>query len=195
MKPYFDTSPAAGALLLVAVLCWTAIEVSHFSNGRQEATKVGGAGRRLAAWPFLIAASAVLYLAPPLVPGAAIRPGAVWFAIGFVILLAGLVLRGWSIKTLGAYFTAAVKVSADQPVVTAGPYRLLRHPSYTGLLLIMTGIGLASANWAGAAGMTVLTLAGLLWRIHAEERELLTTLGDPYRAYAAQHKRLVPLVW
>ena len=85
--------------------------------------------------------------------------------------------------------------SADQPVVSAGPYRVLRHPSYTGLLLIMTGIGLASANWVGLAGMTVLPLAGILWRMHAEERALLTTLGDPYRAYAAQHKRLVPLVW
>jgi protein-S-isoprenylcysteine O-methyltransferase Ste14 len=105
------------------------------------------------------------------------------------------VLRGWSIKTLGAYFTASVKVSTDQPVITAGPYRMLRHPSYTGLLLIVTGIGLASANWVGLAGMALLTLAGLLWRIHAEERALLTTLGDPYRAYAARHKRLVPLVW
>ena len=195
MKPYFDTSHAAGALLLIVVLCWAMIEVSHLGNSRQGATKVGGAGRRYAAWPFLASASVMLYLAPRVVPAAAIRPAAVAFAIGFVILLAGLVLRGWSIKTLGTYFTGSVAVSSDQAVVTAGPYRVLRHPSYTGLLLIMTGVGLASANWAGAAGMVVLTLAGLLWRIHAEERALLTTLGDRYRAYAAQHKRLVPLVW
>jgi protein-S-isoprenylcysteine O-methyltransferase Ste14 len=195
MKPYFDTSHAAGVLLLIAVLGWAMIEAAHLGNSRQEATKVGGAGRRVAAWPFLIAASAVLYLAPHIVPAAAIRPGAVAFGIGLVILLAGLVLRGWSIMTLGEYFTGSVAVSSDQPVITAGPYRVLRHPSYSGLLLIMTGFGLASANWVGAAGMTVLTLAGLLWRIHAEERALLATLGDPYRAYAAQHKRLVPLVW
>ena len=195
MKPYFDINHLAGALLLVAVMGWGAIEAAHLGNSRQEATKVGGAGRRFAAWPFLLAASAVLYLAPRVVPAGAIRPGAVAFGIGLVILVAGLVLRGWSIETLGAYFTAAVAVSADQPVVSAGPYRVLRHPSYAGLLLIMTGIGLASANWAGLAGMTVLPLAGILWRMHAEERALLTTLGDPYRAYAAQHKRLVPLVW
>jgi protein-S-isoprenylcysteine O-methyltransferase Ste14 len=195
MNPYFDTNHLAGALLLVAVMGWGVIEAAHLGNSRREATKVGGAGRRFAAWPFLLAASAVLYLAPRLVPAGAIRPGAVAFGIGLVILVAGLVLRGWSIETLGAYFTAAVAVSADQPVVSAGPYRVLRHPSYTGLLLIMTGIGLASANWAGLAGMTVLPLAGILWRMHAEERALLTTLGDPYRAYAAQHKRLVPLVW
>ena len=150
MNPYFDTSHLAGALLLVPVLAWGVMEASHFGNGREGATKVGGA-RRFAAWPFLIAASAVLYLAPHLVSAAAIRPGAVAFAIGLVILLTGLVLRGWSILTLGEYFTATVKVSADQPVITAGPYQVLRHPSYTGLLLVMTGIGLASANWAGAA--------------------------------------------
>jgi len=195
MNPYFDTNHLAGALLAVAVLCWAMIEAAHLGNSRPEATKIRGAGRRVAAWPFLLGASAVLYLAPHIVPGAAIRPAAVAFAIGLVILVAGLVLRGWSIMTLGKYFTAAVAVSADQPVVSAGPYRVLRHPSYTGLLLAMTGVGLASANWASLISMTVLALAGILWRIHAEERALLATLGDPYRAYAAQHKRLVPLVW
>jgi protein-S-isoprenylcysteine O-methyltransferase Ste14 len=171
------------------------IEISHFGNSRQGATRIGGAGRRYAAWPFLISASVMLYLAPRIVPAAAIRPGADAFAIGLVILLAGLVLRGWSIMTLGEYFTGSVAVSSDQPVVTAGPYRVLRHPSYTGVLLAYAGIGLASANWIGLAAMAMLPLAGILLRIHAEERALLTTLGDPYRAYAAQHKRLVPLVW
>lgn len=96
---------------------------------------------------------------------------------------------------LGDYFTGAVAVSDDQPVVTAGPYRVLRHPSYTGLLLALAGLGLASANWIGFAAMAVISLIGVLWRIHTEERALLATLGAPYRAYAAQHKRLVPLVW
>ena len=112
MNPYFDTSHLAGALLLVPVLAWGVMEASHLDNSREGATKVGGAGRRMAAWPFLIAASAVLYLAPHLVPAAAIRPGTVAFAIGLVILLTGLVLRGWSILTLGAYFTASVKVKS-----------------------------------------------------------------------------------
>ena len=195
MKPYFDTSHAAGALLLIAVLGWAVIEISHLGNSRQGATKVGGAGRRYAAWPFLVSASVMLYLAPHSVPVAAIRPGAVAFGIGMAMLLAGLVLRGWSIMTLGEYFTGSVAVSSDQPVVTAGPYRVLRHPSYTGILLAYTGIGLASANWVGLAAMAVLPLAAVLLRIRTEERALLVTLGDPYRAYATRHKRLVPLVW
>jgi protein-S-isoprenylcysteine O-methyltransferase Ste14 len=57
------------------------------------------------------------------------------------------------------------------------------------------GVGLASANWAGLAGLMLLVLTALLWRIRIEENALMTTLGDRYRAYAAQHKRLVPLIW
>jgi protein-S-isoprenylcysteine O-methyltransferase Ste14 len=86
-------------------------------------------------------------------------------------------------------------VSPDQPVITSGPYRLLRHPSYTGILLVGAGVGLASANWAGLAAMTLLPLAVILWRIPVEEHALLATLGDRYRCYAARHRRLVPLVW
>jgi protein-S-isoprenylcysteine O-methyltransferase Ste14 len=124
-----------------------------------------------------------------------IRPGAAAFAAGMAILVAGLVLRGWSFKTLDEYFTFTVMVSTDQPVVANGPYRLLRHPSYTGILLGCIGAGLTSANWVGLATMALLPLSVILWRIHIEENALMTTLGDRYRAYASQHHRLVPLIW
>jgi protein-S-isoprenylcysteine O-methyltransferase Ste14 len=195
MKPYFDTNHLAGLLLLVVTLGWGMMEISHAGRAREGATKVGGGGRGFAVLPSLLVATVLLHLAPRMVPAAAIRPGAAAFAVGMVILVAGLVLRGWSIMTLGEYFTGAVAVSADQPVVTVGPYRVLRHPSYTGLLLALAGLGLTAANWVSFAGVVVLPLAAMLWRIHAEERALLATLGDRYRAYAAQHKRLIPLVW
>jgi len=115
--------------------------------------------------------------------------------LGIGALLGGLVLRGWSFKVLGEYFTHTVMVSSDQPVVATGPYRVLRHPSYTGIILIATGIGLAAANWADLAGLLLITLPPLLWRIHVEENALKATVGDRYRTYAASHKRLVPLVW
>jgi protein-S-isoprenylcysteine O-methyltransferase Ste14 len=198
MKPYFDTSHLAGPLLLIAAMAWGAMELSQRSQvlgARKGATKVGGATSRVVFWACLIAASVFLHLAPRIVPAAAIRPGAVAFAAGMVILVAGLVLRGWSFKALGEYFTHTVMVSSDQPVITTGPYRLLRHPGYTGFLLACAGVGLASANWAGLAAMALLPLAVILWRIHVEENALLTTLGDRYRGYAAQHKRLIPLIW
>ena len=195
MKPYFDTNHLAGLLLLVVALAWGMMEITHAGQRRDGATRAGGAGRGLVVLPPLLAATVLLHLAPRIVPAAALRPGAAAFAVGMVILVAGLVLRGWSIMTLGEYFTGYVAVSADQPVVTAGPYRVLRHPSYTGLLLAFAGLGLTAANWVSLAGVVILPLVALLWRIHAEERALLATLGDRYRSYAAQHKRLIPLVW
>jgi protein-S-isoprenylcysteine O-methyltransferase Ste14 len=195
MKPYFEASHVAGPLLLVITMAWGMMELAHASNIRAGATRAGGGGRRLAVVPVVIGASAMLYLAPLFVPAAAIRPGVAAFAVGIVVMLGGLVLRGWSIKTLGDYFTGMVMVSSDQPVITTGPYRLLRHPSYTGLLLACAGVGLAAANWVAVAAMVLLPLAAVLWRIHAEENALLATLGERYRAYADQHKRLVPLIW
>jgi protein-S-isoprenylcysteine O-methyltransferase Ste14 len=196
MNAYFDTNHVAAALFAVTIAAWGMMELSQRSQApREGATKITGIRDRLAALACVIATIVVVHLTPRVFPAAAIRPGAVAFAAGMVVLLAGLVLRGWSFKALGQYFTHTVMVSSDQPVVTNGPYRVLRHPSYTGIILAAIGIGLASANWADLAGLLLITLTAMLWRIRIEEAALMTTLGDRYRAYAAQHKRLVPLVW
>jgi len=196
MNAYFDTNHVAGLLFAVTIAAWGMMELSQRSQpSRQGATKIAGIGGRLVALAFVIATTVVANLAARVFPAAAIRPGAVVFTAGMVVLLAGLVLRGWSFKALGQYFTHTVMVSSDQPVIACGPYRVLRHPSYTGIILAAIGIGLASANWADLVGLLLLTLTALLWRIRIEEAALMTTLGDRYRAYAAQHKRLVPLVW
>jgi protein-S-isoprenylcysteine O-methyltransferase Ste14 len=196
MNAYFDTNHVAGALTLVTVAAWGMMELSQRSQAhREDATKIDGIGTRIAFGICVIAGIAVVNLTPHVVPGAAIRPAVAAFAVGMVVLLAGLVLRGWAFKVLGQYFTHSVMVSSDQPVIATGPYRVVRHPSYTGFLLAVIGIGLASANWADLAGGLLVALTPLLWRIHVEENALMSTLGDRYRAYAAQHKRLVPLVW
>ena len=133
MSAYFNTSHLAGLLLLFTISAWGMMELSQRSNVHREgATRIGDIAGRLAFLGCLIAATAVANLTPRVVPAAAIRPAPVAFAAGLVILLAGLVLRGWSFKALGQYFTHTVMVSSDQPVIATGPYRVLRHPSYTG---------------------------------------------------------------
>ncbi len=114
---------------------------------------------------------------------------------GLVVLWAGLALRVWAVAALGRAFRTTVEVDAAQPVVTSGPYRWVRHPSYSGLLLIVLGCGLASGNWLALAVCAVLPPPALLWRIHVEEAELTLVLGDRYRAYQARTKRLIPGVW
>jgi protein-S-isoprenylcysteine O-methyltransferase Ste14 len=198
MMPYFNVNHVAGLLLLVVMPAWGMMELAQHSQSvgaRSGATRVRFGGWRLASLASVPVLALALYGAPRALPGAAIRPEAAAFGVGLSLMVAGLVLRGWSFKTLGDYFTFAVMVSTDQPVIKAGPYRVLRHPGYTGILLACAGVGLASANWVGFSVMVVLPLALLLIRIRIEEHALLAILGDRYRSYAAGHKRLVPLVW
>jgi protein-S-isoprenylcysteine O-methyltransferase Ste14 len=110
-------------------------------------------------------------------------------------LVLGLALRAWSVIALGRNFTVHVQVRAEQPVVDTGPYRLLRHPSYTALLLVCLGIGVALANWLALIVIVVLPTAAILLRIRVEERALLAGIGEPYRRFAATRKRLIPWVW
>jgi protein-S-isoprenylcysteine O-methyltransferase Ste14 len=127
-------------------------------------------------------------------PGAAV--GGVWlFALGAVIAWLGLILRWWSFVTLGKYFTLVVMTSEDQPVVDRGPYRMLRHPSYTGLLLAFAGGGVMLGNWASTVGAVGVMLVALIYRLRIEERAMTAVLGDRYREFAAGRARLIPRVW
>jgi protein-S-isoprenylcysteine O-methyltransferase Ste14 len=115
--------------------------------------------------------------------------------IGAAVFVAGAALRVWAIATLGRYFTVVVRVSPDQQVVEAGPYRLIRHPSYTGALLMGAGIGLSLRHAVAPLVIVATSLAAYLIRIVFEERALAEGIGEPYRAYMRRTKRLVPYLW
>jgi protein-S-isoprenylcysteine O-methyltransferase len=108
------------------------------------------------------------------------------------LLLGGLALRWASILTLGRYFTADVATQGGQTVVTAGPYRHVRHPSYTGLLLAFLGLGVFFGNWLSLAVLMVPVTLAMFHRIRLEETVLTGTLGPAYAAYCARTKRLIP---
>ena len=128
-------------------------------------------------------------------PGAAIPGGPGLFVAGAVVGWLGLLLRWWSFATLGRYFTTIVKADSDQDVVERGPYRVVRHPSYAGILLAFVGCGLMLANWAGLLISFVLVLGALVYRIRVEERALVDALGSTYGDFARERARLVPFVW
>jgi protein-S-isoprenylcysteine O-methyltransferase Ste14 len=118
-----------------------------------------------------------------------------WPALGCGLAVAGVALRLWAIHTLGAMFTRYVQVSDDHRVVTDGPYRYVRHPSYTGALLMFAGVGIGLGNALSIALVLGLPLIGYLVRIAREEALLHERLGEPYAAYTAGTRRLVPGVW
>ncbi len=71
----------------------------------------------------------------------------------------------------------------------------MRHPSYTGILLLATGYGLALNNWLSLAILLVVPLATTLRRITVEEAAMADVLGGPYEAYRQRTKRLLPGLW
>ncbi|HEY0793225.1 MAG TPA: isoprenylcysteine carboxylmethyltransferase family protein [Chthoniobacterales bacterium] len=108
------------------------------------------------------------------------------------LLVTGLALRIWAIVHLGKFFTVDVGIQREHRVVQDGPYRFVRHPSYSGAMLALTGLACLTFNWLGFLIIIGCSLAAYRLRIGVEEKVLLLNLGDDYRRYAAQTKRLIP---
>jgi protein-S-isoprenylcysteine O-methyltransferase Ste14 len=116
-------------------------------------------------------------------------------AAGVVVMWLGLAIRIWAIVVLRGAFRTTVEVDPGQTVVSTGPYKSIRHPAYSGLLLIVAGFGLTRGTWLSFAVCAVLPLPAVVWRIHVEEAELNRVLGDAYGTYQTHTARLVPWLW
>ena len=117
------------------------------------------------------------------------------FFVGICLMFLGIALRWYSVAILGKYFTFDVAIQSGQTLVEAGPYRYIRHPSYSGALITLLGFGLAIGNWLGlAASLSCLGLA-YAYRIPIEEAALAAALGEPYKQYLRRTWRLVPFLF
>jgi protein-S-isoprenylcysteine O-methyltransferase Ste14 len=117
------------------------------------------------------------------------------FFAGICLMLLGIAFRWYSAAVLGKYFTFDVAIQSGQVLVEVGPYRYIRHPSYSGALLTLLGFGLALGNWAGlAATLSCMGLA-YAYRIPVEEAALASALGEAYRQYMKRTWRLVPFLF
>jgi protein-S-isoprenylcysteine O-methyltransferase len=116
-------------------------------------------------------------------------------AAGYAIGAAGLALRLWSMRTLAGAFSYDLKVREGQALVRRGPYRLLRHPAYTGMLLWSAGLGLWNPSLVGLLLLMAGTLPQLAYRIGVEERLLEAHFGEAWREHARATSRVIPLFW
>ncbi len=124
--------------------------------------------------------------------GILMMPG--WaFYVGTALILAGIAVRQWAIAVLGRYFSGVIGIQEGQKVVDWGPYRLVRHPSYTGALLLLVGIATALGSFAATLAAAVFALV-YGHRMLAEEKVLLSELGDSYGSYMKRTKRVIPFI-
>jgi protein-S-isoprenylcysteine O-methyltransferase Ste14 len=183
--------------LLVSIYCWWAFEIVLVIRDvvRRKGGLARDRGTRTVASLTVVGSVVVAGLLRTHVPALDTPAPTVFGIAGSVVLWCGLLLRAWAVVTLGRSFRTSVEVDAGQPVVTTGPYARIRHPSYTGLLLIALGAGIGFGNWLSLALCVVLPPLGLLPRIVVEEAEMNRVLGDDYRDYQARTRRLIPGVW
>ncbi len=195
--PWLLHDQLARVLVIGSVVVFVAVEAgATLAGGVRPSAPSQDRGTRLilglGGWAGLFAALMIARHAPGLRAGA----DSWWtLGLGVALVLTGAALRGWAIVTLGRHFRRVVTIEPDQRLIRRGPYRVLRHPSYTGLLLAWGGLGLALGSWVGAAVATVGMLIGLLPRIRVEERALRSNFGSEYEEYEHATWRLVPHVW
>ncbi|MGH8428446.1 MAG: methyltransferase family protein [Gammaproteobacteria bacterium] len=184
-------------VLYITLIVWIAPE---WIGGIFQRPEEGAVTRDRGSHFVLIAAMAAgvfaAFLCANFVPTATI----VWqrplvFRFGIALMLIGVAFRWYAIRVLGKYFTRDVATRADQQVVESGPYRWIRHPSYSGTLITVLGFGLATTNWLALIAAVLGTLIGLGYRVHVEEHALCETLGEPYRDYMRRIRRFIPFVW
>jgi len=121
--------------------------------------------------------------------------GRMFASAGVVLFVAGLILRWWAIITLGRFFTVDVTIEKDHELVERGPFRMVRHPSYAGVLLAFVGFALTLRNWAALLVVLLPIGAAFIHRMNVEEDALLRALGPGYADYMKRAKRLVPFIY
>jgi protein-S-isoprenylcysteine O-methyltransferase len=133
---------------------------------------------------------------PFLIPSARIAfPHEAVFCVAMAVLWAGILLYRWAALTLGAFFRTQVTLLDGQRLVMRGPYRLLRHPAYSGGILVYAGIGLAIGNWLSAIAMPLSLIVAYSRRIRVEEAALRERFGAEFEANHARTWAIIPFVW
>ena len=117
------------------------------------------------------------------------------FWVGCALFAIGLALRWYSILYLGRYFTVNVAIHSRHEVIETGPYKWIRHPSYSGALLGFLGVALCLGNWLSMALIMLPITWAFAWRMSIEEAALANALGTPYTNYMSRTKRLAPYIY
>ncbi len=115
--------------------------------------------------------------------------------LGIILLTIGILLRAWAVRKLGVYFTPTVQIQFKHQLITSGPYKLVRHPSYTGAFLAITSFALILNTLTGYIISIIAMSISYKFRIGIEEKELKTYFGIEYIKYSQHTKKLIPFLW
>jgi protein-S-isoprenylcysteine O-methyltransferase Ste14 len=120
--------------------------------------------------------------------------GWIRYGVAVALVVAGLSFAVWARRVLGGNWSGTVTVKVDHELVQSGPYQVIRHPIYTGLLVAILGSGLAAGRLYGLLAFVCLLL-GLVWKLRVEERLMAAEFGERYARYRASSWALFPYVF
>jgi protein-S-isoprenylcysteine O-methyltransferase len=193
----FDHQPDWALIFWASYAAWVVMELWLL---RRDARPVQGEemdrGSRYALMVLIPAGLLGAFAAPHILPRADIESAVQsTFYIAIVCIWIGVVLRLWAVATLGRHFRTSVFVQTDHELVTSGPYRVLRHPSYTGALITMVGVGLAIGNWLSVIISVGCLLIAVAVRIRVEDRALAEHFGADFAGHKLRTWTILPFIW
>ena len=198
-SPYtaFGQSPLWSALFWISYAAWIVSEGLIFSRDRRPASgePADRGSRRLLVLAFALGLGSAFWWGQRRRLGLIEAPPALLMALSLAMIWGGIALRFWAVRTLGRFFRTSVVVLDDHRLVDTGPYRRLRNPSYTGIMMVLTGVALGIGNWISLALLLGFAIAGFAWRIHVEEAALARRFGAAYEAYRERRWALIPFFW
>jgi len=190
VTPTMSVSLLLGLVYLISELLLTVTRRSRSRTGtKQDRSKLR------AVWLVIVVSLMAGIFVAKQWPAAALPYHRAFVFAGVVLFVAGLFLRWWAIITLGRFFTLDVTIEKDHELVERGPFRMVRHPSYTGVLLAFVGLALSLGNWAALLVVLLPIGVAFIHRMNVEEEALSRALGSRYADYMRRTKRLVPFVY
>ena len=179
------------AMWLIFLAYWWAISKNVKETERQES-----AASRVTRLFLIVCAAALLWLPSvplPLLNERFLPDGAWCVWSGAAVTAGGLLFSVWARRHLGKNWSQAVTLKEGHELITSGPYALVRHPIYTGLLLAFVGCAIARGEWRGLLAVALVFVA--LWRkLRLEEKWMRAQFGESYEAYSRRVASLVPHV-
>ena len=176
---------------------WTASEIllAVTTHTGKSGGKVLDRGSMLVMWAAIVCGITVAEWIGNAAP-ANIIGGAHWLKTAAIfVMVAGIAIRWTAILSLGKAFSPNVAIRNSQTIYQSGLYRLVRHPSYSGLLLVLLSIAIHERNWIAAAVVLLPTILAMFYRIHVEEIALNEAFGAQYASYSKTTWRLIPGVY
>jgi len=169
--------------------------LSLFKRANAGTTTPADRGSLRLLWGVIVISLVTGYSMPSAFPSSNFGPAKAFVYGGAMLFSAGLLLRWYSITYLGRFFNVNVAIAADHRLIDTGPYRWVRHPSYTGALMAFAGLGICLCNWAALGAILLPAVAVFSWRIRVEESALSAGLGDVYERYMSRTRRLIPGIY